>query len=57
VGDVAALDDLATDLAADPALAELGERVAQLKAEFDFDGLRRLADWLESQEGAAGADD
>ena len=57
VGDVGAIEGVVEELRRDSARAALGQRIAALKADFDFDGLRRLADWLESQEGVVDAAD
>jgi PAS domain S-box-containing protein len=57
VGDVGALDAIAGELAADAPRAALGRRVAELRTGFDFDALRRLADWLESRGAVDGAGD
>jgi CheY-like chemotaxis protein len=51
LGDITAIDALANELAAGPATSALARQVAELKSSFDFDGLRRLADWLEEREG------
>jgi PAS domain S-box-containing protein len=50
LGDISAIDTLARELAADAATIALARQLADLKSAFDFDGLRRLADWLEAQE-------
>jgi PAS domain S-box-containing protein len=50
VGDVAAIDALASELIGVGDMSELGRRVAHLKSGFDFEAIVRLADWLESQE-------
>jgi PAS domain S-box-containing protein len=57
VGDVGAIDAMIEELRADGGRAGLGQRIAHLKADFDFDGLLRLADWLESQDGVQDAAD
>jgi PAS domain S-box-containing protein len=48
VGDVGAIDRMATELGADPRLSPLGRQISMLRTAFDFDALLRLADRLES---------
>ena len=51
IGDVTGLEGLAQELVAgDASEAMLGHRVARLVADFDFDGLRDLADSLNGEE-------
>jgi PAS domain S-box-containing protein len=50
LGDITAIDTLTRELAAAGTAAPLARQLADLKAAFDFDGLRRLADWLEGQD-------
>jgi PAS domain S-box-containing protein len=57
VGDVGAIEAMVEELRGDRARGGLGQRIADLKADFDFDGLLRLADWLESQDGVQDAAD
>ncbi|HEX5108380.1 MAG TPA: ATP-binding protein [Vicinamibacterales bacterium] len=56
VGDVAAIDAIAGELASEGRLAALGRQISNLRTTFDFDALLRLADRIESaEEGSASA--
>jgi hypothetical protein len=48
LGDIGAVGAIESELAGEPGMGVLSRRLADLRNAFDFDGLRRLADWLES---------
>jgi PAS domain S-box-containing protein len=54
LGDVGAVNVLESELSGRAGMGPLARRIGDLKQAFDFDGLRRLADWLESREGMHG---